>query len=95
MNTQHTPYEEEIRDIQSNPKYADIRGRLLDEVFAKRKGYGQGYRQAIADYAPLLAAAEAVLQAYREGYKDSHNLDIPVNIAKLEDAIKQAKEGAA
>ena len=44
----------------------------------------------------LLVAAEAIVKAYREGYKDMHNLGIPVNIsesivAKLEDAVVAEK----
>ena len=92
MTTQHTPYDAEIASTPERLKSGDVpRVRLILE--ASR----EGYLRAKADYAPLLAAAEAVewsgplkhcprcIGTKKQGHHATCGLAA---------AIKQAREGA-
>ena len=61
-----TPWDEEIALLEAALPLDKFRGLELSHKRAKQEGYRQGYGDAEAKYADLLAAAEAVSEAFPE-----------------------------
>lgn len=85
----YTPYDADIADAKA----------IGDDNLTLLAGGGrEGYLRAIADMKPrhdaLVAAARTVVKIYRADYRDQTSLDIPLAIARLEDALKAAGEEA-
>ena len=89
MTTQHTPYDKAL-GYTTDPHHREI-----------LKAMKTGYHTAQADYAPLLAAAEALASVLRNftmyNYEVTDNLVVLAQEAMQQylAAIKQAKEGTA
>ena len=92
MNTRRTPYEaylsESLAEAErsNNMTRRTVLGLVLD-----------AYRQAKAEDAPLLAAAEAALDTLETQFRglEQGNGEEVEPIPQLRAAVKQAKEGAA
>ena len=79
-----TPYDTEIAAIQAGLK-RPIYYNIHQPVYLQ--GAQTGYRVAKTEGTALLEAAKAAVLTYRIKYKDAQSLDMPVAMAKLDDAI--------